>query len=154
MVHFHSFSLCQPAFQYKMPTRFNTINIKLRIIFNISKKPDGSLAATLDSPDQGAKNVLVETVTLEDNFLRLEVKSVQGVFEGTIKEGGTEIEGKWKQRGFSLPLVLRRIEKIPEIRRPQEPKKPYPYNEEEVTYEKKKAGIKLAWILQRTFSQA
>lgn len=34
-----------------------------------------------------------------------------------------------------------------EIRRPQEPEKPYPYNEEEVVYDNQNAGIKLAGTL-------
>jgi hypothetical protein len=31
--------------------------------------------------------------------------------------------------------------------RPQEPKKPYPYNEEEIAYENKRDGVKLAGTL-------
>ncbi len=33
---------------------------------------------------------------------------------------------------------------LPQLARPQEPKKPYPYNEEQVTYRNAQAGIKLA----------
>jgi len=36
---------------------------------------------------------------------------------------------------------------VPKPRRPQEPQKPYPYKEEEVVYENKKAGVKLAGTL-------
>lgn len=36
---------------------------------------------------------------------------------------------------------------MPVLNRPQEPKRPFPYNEEEVEYENKKAGIKLAATL-------
>jgi len=43
-----------------------------------------------------------------------------------------------------LPLDLKKIDKIAEINRPQEPKKPYPYNDEEITFENKSAGITLA----------
>jgi fermentation-respiration switch protein FrsA (DUF1100 family) len=46
---------------------------------------------------------------------------------------------------MSLPLVLERTEKTPELHRPQEPKSPYPYRVEEVVYEN--AGITLAGTL-------
>ncbi|MHC4243931.1 MAG: alpha/beta hydrolase family protein, partial [Planctomycetota bacterium] len=43
--------------------------------------------------------------------------------------------------------LLKRTDEVPTLHRPQEPKKPYPYIEEEVTYENEKAGIKLAGTL-------
>ncbi len=74
-------------------------------------------------------------------------KVAGAVFEGTVKPDWNEIEGQWKQGGTTLPLILKRTEKVEELKRAQEPKKPYPYLEEEVTYENKKAGIKLAGTL-------
>ena len=121
--------------------------MELRVVFKISKKPDGTLSATLDSPDQGVKDIPVDEVALKNNNLRLNVKSIQGVFEGEIKENGATIKGQWKQGGMSLPLVLKRVDEVPEVRRPQEPKKPYPYDEEKIVYENKSAGIKLAGTL-------
>jgi hypothetical protein len=50
--------------------------IELRIVFKISKTPEGKLAATLDSPDQGAKDIPVSEATFENGELKLEVKSV------------------------------------------------------------------------------
>ena len=46
-----------------------------------------------------------------------------------------------------LPLLLRRTDQTPVLRRPQEPAKPYPYREEEVTFENRPAGINLAGTL-------
>ena len=121
--------------------------IELRIVFKISKNPDGTLTATLDSPDQGATDIPVEEVIFKDNILRLEVKSAGGVFEGKVSEDFLVIEGEWKQSGQTLPLTLKRVDKAVEILRPQEPKKPYPYIEEELVYENKEAGITLAGTL-------
>lgn len=120
---------------------------ELRIIFNISKRPDGMLTATMDSPDQGVTDIAVDEVTFVDGNLRLELKSIMGVFEGEFIEDILTIEGKWSQGGMMLPLVLNRVEEAPEISRPQEPKKPYPYDEEEISYENRKAGIKLTGTL-------
>jgi fermentation-respiration switch protein FrsA (DUF1100 family) len=120
---------------------------ELRVVFKISKNPEGKLSATLDSPDQGAKDIPVEEVTFENNHLLLNAKSINGIFEGDVKEDKSVIEGQWKQGGVSIPLVLERIDKLPEVLRPQEPKQPYPYDEREVVYENKKAGVKLAGTL-------
>ena len=119
----------------------------LRIVFKISKNLDGTLTATLNSPDQGATDIPVEEVIFKDNTLRLEVKSAGGVFEGKVSEDFLVIEGEWKQSGQTLPLTVKRVDKAVEILRPQEPKKPYPYIEEELVYENKEAGITLAGTL-------
>jgi fermentation-respiration switch protein FrsA (DUF1100 family) len=124
-----------------------TPGIELRIVVKISKREDGKLKATMDSPDQGAKDIGIDTITLENNQLKFEVKIVNGHYEGTVKTDFTEIDGKWTQGGMSLPLLLKHAEKESELRRPQEPRKPYPYKEDEVTYVNKKAGIKLAGTL-------
>ncbi|MGB9133315.1 MAG: alpha/beta hydrolase, partial [Methanosarcina sp.] len=62
--------------------------VELRILFNISTRPDGSVNATMDSLDQGARGIPVEKITYKDSNLSLEVKSVRGVFEGTLNESG------------------------------------------------------------------
>ena len=121
--------------------------LEVRILFNISARPDSSINATMDSLDQGVSGIPVETVTYKDDNLRLEVKSIRGVFEGTLKEDGKTIEGKWTQAGSVFPLVLNHIEKTPDLRREQDPVKPYPYAEEEVVYKNKEAGVKLAGTL-------
>ena len=120
---------------------------ELKIVFNISKNPDGTLTATLDSPDQGAIGIPIEEVVFKDNTLRLEVKSAGGVFEGKVSADFLVIEGEWKQSGGVFPLTVNRTDKAVEIVRPQEPKKPYPYFEEEVKYDNKEAGITFAGTL-------
>jgi uncharacterized protein len=119
---------------------------ELRVVFKISKDQDGKFAATLDSPDQGTKGIPVDVVNFDNGSAHFEVKIANGSFDGKFKDKNT-IEGEWKQSGVSLPLTLNRVEKEPEVQRPQEPKKPYPYLEEEVVYENKSAGIKLAGTL-------
>jgi pimeloyl-ACP methyl ester carboxylesterase len=126
---------------------------ELRIVFKITKKPDNTLTAVLDSPDQGVSDIPVTNVTYRDSKLVLEAVSIGGVYEGNVKTGGKEIEGVWKQGGGSFPLILQRTDKVLKLKRPQEPKKPYPYREEEVAYQIDKAGIKLAGTLTLPPSQ-
>lgn len=121
--------------------------VELRIVFHISKNDDGSFGAKLDSPDQGATGIPVGAVTFEENHLRIEVPSVAGKYEGDLKEESQTITGNWSQGGMSLPLKLKRIDKVEMPKRPQMPEKPYPYQEEEISYENKDAGITLAGTL-------
>jgi hypothetical protein len=125
---------------------------ELRIVFNISSKPDKSLIAAMDSPDQGVKDIHVDKVTIEKEKITMQVRYVKGLYEGTIKDNLT-IEGQWTQGGESYPMALSRVDKVPELRRPQEPEKPYPYNEEEVVYDNRNAGVKLAGTLTLPHSE-
>jgi len=120
----------------------------LRVVFHITNTEDG-LTATLDSLDQGAKGIPVTTVTRQGASLKIEVKGIGGMFEGTIAKDLSAIDGTWTQGGGSLPLLLKRVKDAAELepRRPQNPVRPYPYREEEVEYANAKASLKLAATL-------
>jgi uncharacterized protein len=81
---------------------------KLRLVFKITKAPGGALSAKLDSLDQGARDIPVDTVTVKDDKLRLEVKNIQGLYEGTLDKAGKKASGQWQQGPQSLPLTLER----------------------------------------------
>ncbi len=119
---------------------------ELRVVFRISRNEDGSLRATMDSPDQGAKDIPVNEVTFKSGKLHLESKVIMGTYDGTLQLDDS-IEGTWQQRGLSFPLKLERTDEAPKLHRPQEPKKPYPYIEEEISYENAEAGVKLVGTL-------
>jgi pimeloyl-ACP methyl ester carboxylesterase len=121
--------------------------VELRLVFHVDVHEDGSLEASLDSLDQGAMGIPVSAVSANDGKARFEVPAVKGGFEGTFNNDGSELDGTWSQGGGSLPLVLKRIEKAPDVSKPQDPKKPYPYDEQEVTFENANAGITLAGTL-------
>ena len=63
---------------------------ELRIVFNITAKPDGSLSATLDSPDQGATGAPVRCPVLAINgSLDMQVAAKQNLsaIEQALREG-------------------------------------------------------------------
>jgi pimeloyl-ACP methyl ester carboxylesterase len=121
---------------------------KLHIVFTVSTRTDGSLGATMDSPDQGAKGIPVTGVTTRGDSLQIEMKNIVGVYDGKIEPGDSVLTGMWSQSGMSFPLVLKKSVTAPEPpRRPQDPKKPYPYKEEDVEYKNTEAGITLAGTL-------
>lgn len=120
---------------------------KLRLILKITPAEDGSLKGALDSPDQGVSNIPASGVRTSADSVVVSVASIQGTFEGSLGPDGKSLNGTWRQGGVAFPLLLSRVESAPEARRPQVPQKPYPYAEEEVTYENAAAGIKLAGTL-------
>ena len=137
-------------------TWWGSLNVRggtLKLVLRVLKAPDGALTAKLDSPDQGALDLPVDTITLVEGTVRFEMKQFGATYEGTLSKDGAEISGKWTQGGTPLPLVLKRTEQAVKLKRPQEPQKPYPYDEEEVAYENKKAGIKLTGSLTLPRSQ-
>jgi pimeloyl-ACP methyl ester carboxylesterase len=121
---------------------------ELRVVFRIAVNEDGTYTGFTDSPDQDAFDIPVNKVVFEDGNVRLEVNSLSVVYEGKLIDDST-IEGALKPQGASFPLVLKRVKEVPgrKYLRPQEPKKPYPYREEEVVYKNKEAGVKLAGTL-------
>lgn len=120
---------------------------ELRLVFRIAQDPDGTWQALLDSPDQGAKDIPTSKVVVEKDRLLIESQFVAGAFAGEINADFSEITGQWKQAGMEIPLVLKKTDRVESANRPQKPKKPYPYREEEVSYENPTAGIKLAGTL-------
>jgi len=120
--------------------------IKLRLVFKVSKTPAG-YQAKFDSIDQGATDLDIDTVTIEDRLVKFEAKKYGFRYEGKLNDQGDELNGVLYQGPASLPLVLKHVADLPTINRPQDPKKPYPYDEEEVSYRNEKDNIKLAGTL-------
>jgi pimeloyl-ACP methyl ester carboxylesterase len=122
---------------------------KLRLVMKFSRTPDGTLKGSVDSIDQGANDIPISLVTLQNGALHVEMKSLGATYDGKLSADGTQITGEFKQGGATLPLDLKRIEKVSDValKRPQTPKKPYPYDEVEVTYQNQPDKIALAATL-------
>ena len=108
--------------------------------------PD-SLVAFVDVPEQSVFDKPIDKVTIEDNVLWFQLKAFATTFSGDYKEDGQTIDGIWKQAGQEFPLLLKRLDKKPEVNRPQEPVEPFPYRSDEVFFENRSAKIKLAGTL-------
>lgn len=122
--------------------------IELRIAFKITKDKDGKLAATMDSIDQGAKDLPCSDVSYADGKLTVGIPLGKAKYTGKMSENGASIQGEFEQSGAKLKLDLKRVEKVSSVNRPQHPKKPYPYADEDVTFVNAAAdNIKLAGTL-------
>jgi dienelactone hydrolase len=122
-------------------------SVKLRIAFEVSQAPRGGYTGSMRSIDQSALPMPVSAVKWNGDGLRLELDVMRSAYEGKFTADGNTIEGNWLQHGTSTPLVLQRVDKFPEIIRPQTPRKPYPYREEDVAYENSSAKVHIAGTL-------
>lgn len=126
----------------------DTGEIKLRVVFHIMNTQDG-LIATMDSLDQNLKGMPMTAVTRKGMSLKIESTQLSGGYEGNISKDLTTIDGTWTQHGSSMPLVLKLVKNVAELElhRPQNPVKPYPYRDEEVSYPNPAQNVTLAATL-------
>ena len=123
---------------------------KLRLALTITKSDAGAYGGKLDSLDQGA-SIPIDTITVNGDAVRLEIKSPAIVFEGTLNKERTELTGTFTQADQQFPLAFKRSEQAAVIPTPT-PKPDYsapadaPYIAEEVVV-KTPAGHTLAGTL-------
>lgn len=123
--------------------KLNVGGMSLNLVLNFKKDTNGKLSCTLDSPDQGAKDIPTELVSGDPKNLKVSVAAIGMTYEGSLT--GEELKGTFSQNGFTAPLNLKRG-KV-EMRRPQEPKPPFPYTTEEVTFSNPEAKAVLSGTL-------
>ena len=100
------------------------------------KQADGLVTVSLDSPDQGAKGIPGEKEYLSEDSIAVKMESVGATYRARLKDG--KLDGTFSQRGFSIPLVM--TKGVPEVKRPQMPNPPYPYETEEVSFKNEADG--------------
>jgi hypothetical protein len=81
---------------------------KLRLVLKIGRTQDGMLAGTLASLDQGGGEMPMTTGNVTNSVVKLEWKTIHGVFKGSLNKEGTVLDGTWEQMGPPLALKLER----------------------------------------------
>jgi pimeloyl-ACP methyl ester carboxylesterase len=107
---------------------------KLPLVFQVSQKGN-ELMATMDSPAQSTFDVPVAKTYLIDGVVTFDLTNLGITYSGKLKGG--IISGKFMQSGIEFPLELNKVEDYKGkegIIRPQEPSRPFPYQEESVKF--------------------
>ena len=121
--------------------------LEIRLVVRVQKTEDGPLLGKFDSPDQGAKGLKLDSVTLDKTKLTFAMKAIGATYEGKLNPDENEAVGTFTQNGAKIPLTLKKTDKASVLRRPQTPKPPFPYKVEDLTYRNEPAGITLAGTL-------
>ena len=118
--------------------------VKLRLGVTIERGANGGLSGTLVSVDQGGARVPVTVVAQGDTAVTIETTGV--AIRGRISANGDTLAGTFEQGGAKIPLTLVRGAAVAAPPRPQEPKRPFPYREEQVSFQSV-PGVRIAGTL-------
>lgn len=134
-------------------------SIKLTIAFEIDSDSNYVYNAVMHSVDQKSFNIAVDNITVLGDTIMLEVKMLGVMYKGVLAADSVSGEknrltgtfGNPGKDGLSLNLTRCDVFPFHVAKRPQEPKKPYPYHSEDVSFVNKKLGISLKGTLTRPF---
>ena len=110
---------------------------KLTLILHVSET---ERSANLDVMEQGAKGLPLAVNVMENDSLNVAMTQIGLHYAGRLRNG--VIEGTFSQNGFTTQLIFNKGEVV--LKRPQEPKPPFPYRIEEVKFDHKEANVTLA----------
>ncbi len=120
------------------------------IVVRLKTDIDGTLAQ-MDSPSQNAVGMPIRTFTRNGQKVAFAIPGSAITYEGDLSADGQTLSGTFAQLGQQLPFELKRVsaDTSPTIvkPRPQTPKKPYPYKEEQVTVHNAGANLNLPCTL-------
>ncbi len=120
---------------------------KLRMGITISPDGKSNYKTVLNIIDQATGDIGCDEIIQKHDSVIIRIKSLGIEIAGLADPSHMTLMTEFRQRGGIFPILFSRVDKLPELVRPQEPEKPYPYNEEDVVYKNGKAGIKLAGTL-------
>ena len=109
ILFFIGFAASALSFSGKWEETLKAGLIKLRLVFNIEELQDGTISATLDSPDQGATDIPCEATRVPGNDkIEINVPLYRAKYTGALNNG--KIEGSFSQNGLNLPLTMEKAE--------------------------------------------
>jgi hypothetical protein len=86
------------------------VGVPVRVVVKISETSPGKFIGTMDSPDQGARNIPLTTAEYAKPTARFDITSIDSHFEGTLNDDGSAIDGTWTQGPNSIPCLLTRAD--------------------------------------------
>ncbi|MEO8516897.1 MAG: alpha/beta fold hydrolase [Flavobacterium sp.] len=146
LILFFSISLCAQNISGKWIGPIES-GKKEPVVFNFTfEKTAENYTTTIDIPVLRVSGLKPKTTTFSNGIVFVDGSNLGFTFQGTFKPNTQQIDGIFTEGVNALPLTLKRsdIQTTDTSKRPQEPVKPYPYKEEEVTFKNKNANLSLA----------
>ena len=113
---------------------------KLTLILHVN---EAERSVKLDVMEQGVKGLPLAVNVLENDSLNVAMTQIGLHYAGHLCNG--VIEGTFSQNGFITQLIFNKGEVV--LKRPQEPKPPFPYRVENVQFENQSAKVTLSGTL-------
>ncbi|MCP4614141.1 MAG: alpha/beta fold hydrolase [Planctomycetes bacterium] len=113
------------------------------VVLNFSKNADGNYIGLLTTTD-GLHESNLDNISFKEDTFQFDVPNMGVTIKGTFAEAGVIVNSLLIIRENKIPMKFKRLDDVPWEKRPQTPAEPYPYNEEDVVYENRNAGIKIA----------
>ena len=113
---------------------------KLTLILHVN---EAERSVKLDVMEQGVKGLPLAVNVLENDSLNVAMAQIGLHYAGRLRNG--VIEGTFSQNGFTTQLIFNKGEVV--LKRPQEPKPPFPYRVENVQFENQSAKVTLSGTL-------
>jgi uncharacterized protein len=120
------------------------------VVFNFTFAKNGDNYTTIiNIPAMRVAGLKTKETTFSNDTLSVDGTNLGFRYLGIFKQNSEQIEGTFTEGVNAMPLILKTeiIKTATAFKRPQEPIKPYPYNEEEVSFTNKTAGVTLAGTL-------
>lgn len=136
LLQLHSFA--QHSFTGIWEGKINA-GAEMTVIFTIKQDEFQKYTATMDVPGQGIKGIVSKEVVVSNDSIRINIKEFGGFYAGKQTDNAT-IHGEWKQ-GMAIALLLKKVEKVEAVLRPQTPVPPFSYKTEDVIYHNKEKTI-------------
>jgi alpha-beta hydrolase superfamily lysophospholipase len=119
---------------------------QVSISFHITYEAD-RYRATMDIPEQGARNIRVDSVRIDGKQIWINLEVIKAAYLGEFTSDSSTT-GEWQQAGLKLPLNLVKQNRAGSgFNRPQTPKAPFPYELKEVFFENKHSSIRFGGTL-------
>jgi len=88
-----------------------TPQIELRITLAVTKAKDGSLSGRWGSPDEALEDLPLASIAFKDGVLTFNAQNTGATYQGKLNGSGAEVVGEWSQRGKTLPLTFKRLDR-------------------------------------------
>jgi pimeloyl-ACP methyl ester carboxylesterase len=116
---------------------------RLRMSLHFHRIPAGGVLTTIEGTDF-VETAGVSSFAQDGRAITLKAAAADWSFSGNIGEDGKSIGGRWGEGAEAAPVsfMLRAANTpAPTANRPQTPRKPYPYREEEISFSRDQATL-------------
>jgi hypothetical protein len=78
----------------------------LTLVLHIAADSAGGLKGTLDSPDQGANGIPIDTVRFANDTLTVRINALGVDFTAALSADRSKLTGEFRQGGYTFPLEM------------------------------------------------